>query len=98
MNQMEQLEKMLARKEKIKLGGGAKKIDKQHDSGKLTARERLDLLFDPGSFQEYNIFMKHRCHDFGMEQIDTPSEGIVTGYGLIDGRGAFAFAHDFTVL
>ncbi|MDF3004474.1 MAG: Methylmalonyl-CoA carboxyltransferase subunit [Oscillospiraceae bacterium] len=92
------LEKMIEKKQRIMLGGGIKKIEKQHSTGKLTARERIDLLFDEGTFQEYNIFMKHRCHNFGMEKVDTPAEGVVTGYGLINGRGAFAFAHDFTVL
>jgi len=98
MGDISKLQDMLDRKEKIKLGGGEKKIEKQHASGKLTARERLALLFDAGTFQEYNIFMKHHCHNFGMEKIDTPAEGVVTGYGLINGRGVFAFAHDFTVL
>lgn len=92
------LQEMLEKKERIKLGGGEKKIDKQHSLGKLTARERLNLLFDAGTFQEYNIFMKHRCHNFGMEKVDTPAEGVVTGYGLVNGKGVFAFAHDFTVL
>jgi len=92
------LQEMLEKKAKIKEGGGSARVQKQHDAGKLTARERMDLLFDPGTFQEYNIFVKHRCHDFGMENIDTPAEGVVTGYGLINGRGVFAFAHDFTVL
>lgn len=98
MEEKSKLQEMLERKDRIKLGGGEQKIEKQHASGKLTARERIALLFDEGSFQEYNIFMKHRCHNFGMEKIDTPAEGVVTGYGLIHGRGAFAFAHDFTVL
>lgn len=95
---MSKLEEMMDKKARIMLGGGSNKIDKQHSLNKLTARERLDLLFDPGSFQEYNIFMKHRCHDFGMENVDTPAEGVVTGYGTVDGRGVFAFAHDFTVM
>lgn len=98
VEQKTKLQEMLEKKEKIKLGGGTKKIEKQRSSGKLTARERIDLLFDTGTFQEYNIFMKHRCHNFGMERVDTPAEGVVTGYGLVNGRGAFAFAHDFTVL
>lgn len=92
------LKDMLRRKERLKLGGGQKRIDKVHAMGKLSARERIDLLFDPGTFQEYNIFMKHRCRDFGMDKMEIPSEGIVTGYGLVNGRGAFAFAHDSTVL
>ncbi len=98
MEEQTKLQEMLEKKERIKLGGGVKKIEKQHASGKLTARERIHLLFDEGTFQEYNIFMKHRCHNFGMEKVDTPAEGVVTGYGLVNGRGAFAFAHDFTVL
>jgi len=98
MEHKTKLQEMVAKKEKIKLGGGAEKIEKQHARGKLTARERIDKLFDKGTFQEYNIFMKHHCHNFGMEKVDTPAEGVVTGYGLINGRGAFAFAHDFTVL
>ena len=98
MGEGTKLQDMLEKKEVLKLGGGPARIEKQHAAGKLTARERLELLFDPGSFQEYNIFMKHRCHDFGMEKISTPAEGVVTGYGLVNGRGVFAFAHDFTVL
>jgi acetyl-CoA carboxylase carboxyltransferase component len=89
---------MLQRKAKIMEGGGAIRVGKQHEQGKLTARERIALLFDEGTFQEYNIFMKHRCHYFGMEKVDAPAEGVVTGFGKIGGRNAFAFAHDFTVL
>ena len=85
MGEKTKLQEMLEKKEKIRQGGGEKKVAKQHGAGKLTARERIDLLFDPGTFQEYNIFMKHRCHDFGMEKVDTPAEGVVTGYGLIHG-------------
>ena len=81
MGEKTKLQEMLEKKEKIRQGGGEKKVAKQHGAGKLTARERIDLLFDPGTFQEYNIFMKHRCHDFGMEKVDTPAEGVVTGYG-----------------
>ena len=85
MGEKTKLQEMLEKKEKIRQGGGEKKVAKQHGAGKLTARERIDLLFDPGTFQEYNIFMKHRCHDFGMEKVDTPAEGVVTGYGLGEG-------------
>ncbi|MFR1803634.1 MAG: carboxyl transferase domain-containing protein, partial [Faecalispora jeddahensis] len=98
MENTTRIQEMLEKKAKIMQGGGPQRVQKQHAAGKLTARERLDLLFDPGTFQEYNIFMKHRCHDFGMEKVDTPAEGVVTGYGLVNGRGVFAFAHDFTVL
>ena len=98
MEEKTKLQIMLEKKEHIMQGGGEKKVAKQHEKGKLTARERIALLFDEGTFQEYNIFMKHRCHNFGMEKVDTPAEGVVTGYGLVNGRGVFAFAHDFTVL
>lgn len=83
MGEGTKLQDMLEKKEVLKLGGGPARIENQHAAGKLTVRERLELLFDPGSFQEYNIFMKHRCHDFGMEKISTPAEGVVTGYGLV---------------
>lgn len=98
IQEQSKLQEMLAKKEVIRAGGGTERIEKQHTAGKLTARERLNLLFDPGTFQEYNIFMKHHCHDFGMEKVEAPAEGVVTGYGQVNGRGIFAFAHDFTVL
>ncbi len=76
--------------------GGEKAIEKQHASGKLTARERLDLLFDPGSFREIDMFVHHRCDNFGMEKLDIPSDGVVTGHGMVEGRPVFAFSQDFT--
>lgn len=76
--------------------GGEKAIEKQHASGKLTARERLDLLFDPGTFREIDMFVHHRCDNFGMEKLDIPSDGVVTGHGMVDGRPVFAFSQDFT--
>ena len=79
------------------LGGGADRIKKQHQGGKLTARERIDLLLDPGSFIEIGRFVTHRCTDFGMEQQKILGDGVVTGYGLVDGRKVFVFAQDFTV-
>jgi len=79
------------------LGGGQERIDKQHDSGKLTARERLDQLFDPGTFREIDRFVTHRCTDFDMDKIKFLGDAVVTGYGTIDGRTVFAFAQDFTV-
>ena len=85
-------------KEKIRAGGGEARIQKQHDKGKLTARERLNLLFDPGTFVELDAFVKHRCVDFGMEKKEAPGEGVVTGYGQVDGRLVYAFAQDFTVI
>jgi propionyl-CoA carboxylase beta subunit len=78
-------------------GGGAARIQKQHEAGKLTARERLDLLLDAGSFVEMDRFVTHRCSDFGMEEQKVLGDGVVTGYGTIDGRRVFVFAQDFTV-
>jgi propionyl-CoA carboxylase beta chain len=78
-------------------GGGADRIKKQHEGGKLTARERVDLLLDPGSFVEIGRFVVHRCSDFGMEQQKVLGDGVVTGHGAIDGRKVFVFAQDFTV-
>jgi acetyl-CoA carboxylase carboxyltransferase component len=86
------------REEKIKLGGGEERIKKQHTAGKLTARERIEKLLDPDSFVEFNMFAKHQCTDFGMENKETPTEGVVTGYGRIDGRIVFIFSQDFTVM
>jgi len=86
------------KKEKIKLSGGAENIGKQHEKGKLTSRERLALLFDADSFVEIDTFVKHRCTDFGMDRIEAPGEGVVTGYGTIDDRRVFAYAQDFTVI
>ena len=79
------------------LGGGQKRIDAQHDKGKLTARERIALLLDEGSFEEWDMFVEHRCTDFGMTDHKIPGDGVVTGYGLINGRMAFVFSQDFTV-
>jgi acetyl-CoA carboxylase carboxyltransferase component len=81
---------------RIKGMGGAKAVEKQHLSGKLTARERLDLFFDPGSFRETDIFVTHRCVNFGMEKIEIPADGVITGFGRVNGRVVFAFAQDFT--
>jgi len=83
--------------EKALLGGGEDRIKKQHEQGKLTARERIDLLLDPGSFVEIGRFVTHRCTDFGMEGQKVLGDGVVTGYGAVDGRKTFVFAQDFTV-
>ncbi len=80
-----------------RLGGGQARIDSQHAKGKLTARERIELLLDPGSFEEWDMFMEHRCSDFGMAEQKVPGDGVVTGYGTINGRVAFVFSQDFTV-
>lgn len=79
------------------LGGGQKRIDSQHSKGKLTARERIDLLADPGSFREYDQFVTHRCNDFGMDKESYPGDGVVTGHCTINGRLCFIFSQDFTV-
>ncbi|SCY99729.1 acyl-CoA carboxylase subunit beta [Alkaliphilus peptidifermentans] len=92
------LEDLRQRKEKILLGGGEKRIASQHEKGKLTARERISLLFDEGTFVELDAFIKHRCVNFGMEKVDAPGEGVVTGYGQVDGRLVYAYAQDFTVV
>ena len=92
------IERLLETKEKIKLGGGEKRIERQHQKGKLTARERINLLMDEDSFIEIDAFVKHRCTNFGMEKTDAPGDGVVTGYGTVDGRLVFVYAQDFTVL
>ncbi len=85
------------KREGARLGGGQKRIDGQHAKGKLTARERLDVLLDIGSFEEWDMFKEHRCKDFGMEAEAVPGDGVVTGYGTISGRLVFVFSQDFTV-
>ncbi len=94
----DKLQDLVQRKDKIRAGGGEARIQKQHEQGKLTARERLDLLFDPGTMVELGAFVKHRCTYFGMEKKEAPGEGVVTGYGQVDGRLVYAFAQDFTVI
>lgn len=94
---MNKLEQLREKKEKLLLGGGEKRIEAQHAKGKLTARERLDILFDKDSFVEMDVFVKHRCNNFGMDEKEMPSDGVVTGYGQVEGRLVFAFAQDFTV-
>ncbi|QWD92540.1 acyl-CoA carboxylase subunit beta [Polynucleobacter asymbioticus] len=85
-------------RELARLGGGQKRIQAQHAKGKLTARERIELLLDAGSFEEWDMFVEHRCHDFGMDEQTVPGDGVVTGYGMINGRLVFVFSQDFTVL
>lgn len=92
------IEELRQRKEKIKLGGGEKSIEKQHAKGKKTARERIEYLLDDGSFIEIDAFIEHRCTNFGMEKKKAPGEGVVTGYGTVDGRLIYVFAQDFTVI
>ncbi|MFL5290382.1 MAG: acyl-CoA carboxylase subunit beta [Myxococcales bacterium] len=90
-------EKLAALDEQAELGGGEERIEKQHQEGKLTARERIDLLLDTGSFIELDKFKVHRCDDFGMEKKKILGDGVVTGYGTVEGRQVFVFAQDFTV-
>lgn len=86
------------RREKIKLGGGTDKIERQHQSGKLTARERLEYLLDEGSFMEIDEFVKHRNNYFGLDRLELPADGVITGIGKIDGRHVAVFSQDFTVM
>src|SRR5687767_1703703 len=82
---------------KAEEGGGAERVGKQHEQGKLTARERIDALVDPGSFVELDKLKTHRCNDFGMADKRFPGDGVVTGYGRVEGRQIFVYAQDFTV-
>src|SRR6476469_456240 len=91
---IEELEK---RRELARLGGGEKRIAAQHAKGRLTVRERLSVLLDPGSFEEYDMFVAHNATDFGMDTQTIPGEGVVTGSGTINGRLVYVFAQDFTV-
>lgn len=90
------IQKLLDKEKKVLQMGGAKAVEKQKSKGKLTARERLDLLFDPGTFRELDMLVEHRCDNFGMEKIEIASDGVITGHGLVDGRPVFAFSQDFT--
>ena len=91
------LERLDRRRARARLGGGEARIKAQHAKGKLTARERIELLLDHGSFEEFDMFVEHRCADFGMEKTKIPGDGVVTGWGTVNGRTIFVFAKDFTV-
>ena len=91
------IEELEQRRANARLGGGQKRIDAQHKRGKLTARERIDLLMDEGSFEEFDMFVQHRCSEFGMEKTKISGDGVVTGWGTINGRVVYVFAKDFTV-
>jgi len=93
----EVVEELEMRRAKARMGGGEKRIEAQHKRGKLTARERLQLLLDDGSFEEFDMYVEHRCIDFGMEKTKVPGDGVVTGWGTINGRVVYVFAKDFTV-
>src|ERR1700740_152208 len=91
------LEGLEKRRKAARLGGGQRRVEAQHGKGKLTARERIDVLLDPGSFEEFDMFVEHRSIDFGMESQKVPGDGVVTGFGTVNGRLVFVFSQDFTV-
>jgi len=95
--QIEKIKELIAKREQARLGGGEKAIEKQHARGKYTARERIDMLVDEGSFEEYDMFKLHRCHNFGMEKKQYLGDGVVAGSGTVDGRLVYVYAQDFTV-
>ena len=86
------------RRDIARQGGGERRVAAQHAKGKLTARERVELLLDEGSFEEYDMFVTHRCTDFGMENQEVPGDGVITGWGTVNGRMVYVFSQDFTVL
>ncbi len=92
------LQELLEKEATAKMGGGQRRIDKEHQKGKLTARERLSRLFDDGSFFEVGLLVRHQCQDFGLQEKTLPGDGVITGYGRVDGREVFAFAQDATVM
>jgi len=91
------IQKLQEKREQARAGGGKKRVEAQHQKGKLTARERIEVLLDPESFEEWDMFVEHRCHDFGMNAQKIPGDGVVTGWGTIDGRLVYLFSQDFTV-
>ncbi|TFG51276.1 MAG: methylmalonyl-CoA carboxyltransferase, partial [Gemmatimonadales bacterium] len=93
----EVLDELHRRQAEAEQGGGPARLAQQHTKGKLSARERLDLLLDAGSFVELDRFVVHRCHDFGLEEQQIPGDGVVTGYGRVNGRLVYVFSQDFTV-
>ena len=92
------LQELSERRQTARLGGGQTRLDSQHAKGKLSARERIELLLDEGSFEEFDMFVAHRCADFGMEDQRPAGDGVVTGWGTINGRMVYVFSQDFTVL
>ncbi len=92
------LKELRTKKDKLKMGGGKDKLKAQHDKGKLSARERLDILLDKGSFVEINGLMKHRAVDFDLDKTEIPGDGVITGYGTIEGKLVYVYSQDFTVM
>ena len=97
MKNQEKVKNLIDLRVKAKLGGGEKRIASQHAKGKYTARERIDMLLDEGSFEELDMFVTHRCYNFGLENEKYLGDGVVTGHGTVDGRSVYVFAQDFTV-
>jgi len=97
MANQDKISELIKKRSEARLGGGEKRIEAQHQKGKLTARERIELLLDEGSFEEFDMFMTHRCTNFGMDNTKFMGDGVVTGHGTIDGRVVYVFAQDFTV-
>src|SRR6056297_1462173 len=97
MSKQDKIKELIDKRNQAKLGGGDDKIASQHKKGKLTARERIEILLDEGSFEEFDMFVTHRCTNFGMEKKKIMGDGVVTGTGTIDGRVVFVYAQDFTV-
>ncbi|MCH2547530.1 MAG: acyl-CoA carboxylase subunit beta [Alphaproteobacteria bacterium] len=98
MRQIEIIRELESKRDRARLGGGQKRIDAQHGRGKLTARERLEVLLDAGSFEEFDMYVEHRCTNFGMQDNQIPGDGCVTGHGTINGRLVFVYSQDFTVI
>ncbi len=94
----EKIKKLVDMRAEARLGGGEKRIESQHKKGKYTARERINMLLDEGSFEEIDMFVTHRCHNFGIEKESFLGDGVVTGYGTIGGRMVYVFSQDFTVM
>ncbi|MCK5838036.1 MAG: methylmalonyl-CoA carboxyltransferase, partial [Desulfobacula sp.] len=92
----DKIQKLKQKEQEIRGMGGEKALEKRREKGKLNARERLDILFDKGTFRELDMFVTHRCTNFGMENVDIPADGVITGHGKVDGRIVFAYAQDFT--
>ncbi|WP_462317358.1 carboxyl transferase domain-containing protein, partial [Marinilabilia sp.] len=97
MSNQDKVKHLIELRNEARLGGGEKRIEAQHAKGKFTARERIEMLLDDGSFEEFDMFVTHRCTNFGMEKKKIMGDGVVTGHGTIDGRVVYVFAQDFTV-
>src|SRR5690554_5083323 len=98
MSTDKQITELRLKRTAAELGGGQRRIDVQHSKGKLTARERVNNLLDPNSFEEFDLFVEHNCQDFNMQDSIYPGDGVITGCGTINGRMVFIFSQDFTVL